>query len=245
MGGCVMAKGWVEIHNPSSPSLSVKMFSMGSCACKTNKDDEYPDMEDLTEFKSAIRVLRGAMSYVHPWNRSIDALESFFVQNNYCNKDLAGLERHVQLLTQFSDYVLGENACRWRGMEPFLNTRDLRGTWADFLGQKSGAFKQKSSGSQQNSNSNSNKFQQNSNKFQQNKQNNNNGMAWGGTKWMPKYMFEDDICVMWNLGRCIKPPGACTNRRGVALRHVCNHRPDPSKTTVICGKSHMASLFHK
>ena len=71
------AKGWVELHNPASASLSISMFSMGSCvghSAKATQDEEFPELTDLSKFKAAIRVLRGAMSYVHPWNRSIDAL---------------------------------------------------------------------------------------------------------------------------------------------------------------------------
>jgi hypothetical protein len=140
LGGCVTARGWVTIHQPASPNLSIKMFSMGNCGGRAGaggQDEEYPDMENLAEFKSALRVLRGAMVCVHPWNRSIDALENFLVQSNYCNNDLQGKAKQAVILTQFCDYVLAENANRWRGMECFLTTRELRNTWADFLSQKS------------------------------------------------------------------------------------------------------------
>ena len=146
LGGCVTSKGWVEIHNPSSPTMSIKMFAMGNCNNKAGKDEEFPELEDLSELKAALRVLRGAMAYVHPWNRSIDALESFLVQTSYCSKDLSGMARQTALLSQFIDYVLVENACRWRGMDPFLDTRELRNTWADFFSQKSASFRAKQSG---------------------------------------------------------------------------------------------------
>ena len=62
------------IHNPASPFLSIKMFSMNSCVSKSKSaDEDIPNLEDISEFKAALRVLRGAMSFVHPWNRSIDA----------------------------------------------------------------------------------------------------------------------------------------------------------------------------
>ena len=64
---------------------------------------------------------------------TVDAIESFFVQNNFCNSDISGSERQAHLLSQFCDYVLVENASRWRGMEPFLDTRALRNTWSDFI----------------------------------------------------------------------------------------------------------------
>ncbi len=80
LGGSVSAKGWVELHDPSSSSLSIKMFSMNSTSftSKGGRDPMYQDMEDLTEFKSALRVIRGAMAFVHPWNHSINALERVF-----------------------------------------------------------------------------------------------------------------------------------------------------------------------
>ena len=131
LGGCVSAKGWVEIHDPASASISIKMFAMGNCVSRSqsSKDEDFPEMSDLSEFKAAIRVLRGAMAYVHPWNRSIDALENFLIQSNFGGTDLAGVAKPAAFLSQFTDYVLVENASRWRGMEPFLSTRDLRNTW--------------------------------------------------------------------------------------------------------------------
>ena len=146
LGGCVSAKGWVEIHDPASASLSIRMFSMGSCVSRGSRstnDDDFPemsDLSDLSEFKSDIRVLRGAMAFVHPWNRSIDALENFLIQTNFGLSDLAGVTKPAAILSQFTDYVLVENASRWRGMETFLTTRDLRSTWADYISQKSGSL---------------------------------------------------------------------------------------------------------
>ena len=246
LGGCVSAKGWVEIHSPSSPSLSIKMFSMGSCTKTLNKDEEFPEMEDMSELKAALRVLRGAMAYVHPWNRSVDALENFFLQNSFCCKDMVGTERQTKLLTLFIDYVLGENASRWRGMEPFLNTRDLRMVWADFLSQRGSSFKQKSSGN----NSYNNRQQQQGGQGGQGAQ---GGQGQGGRPNMannrlgvPAFLFTGDICVLWNLGKCIRAPGTCHTRGGKALRHVCNFRADPvNKPMEACEKAHMACFFHK
>ena len=58
LGGCVSAKGWVEIHDPASASISIKMFAMGNCVSRSqsSKDEDFPEMSDLSEFKAAIRV---------------------------------------------------------------------------------------------------------------------------------------------------------------------------------------------
>lgn len=255
LGGCVTPRGWVEIHSPSSPNLSIKMFAMGSAVGKARggTDDEYPELEDLGEFKTALRVLRGAMSFVHPWNHSINALENFFLQNNFCNKDLNNLDKHASLLSRFTDYVLSENASRWRGMESFLDTRELRGVWADFLAQKSASFKHKGSST--------GKFQKSSfsssgsadSGFSGSGQSGFSGsrgrMQDGGLPSqrynVPAFLFADDICVLWNMGKCLKAPGTCTNKKGVVLRHVCNWRPDMSKPNVPCEKNHMALQFHR
>ena len=247
MGGSVSAKGWVEIHNPSSPFISIRMFSMNSCVAKSKTPDaELPEMEDLSEFKAALRVLRGAMAFVHPWNRSVDAIESFFVQNNFCSSDISGSDRQAHLLSQFCDYILVENASRWRGMEPFLDTRALRNTWSDFISQKSLSNKSKGGFSKNKGFSNQNNFQpapgQNTNQNQQQQQ----------QPWMnpsqrfnldPKY-FKEDICVKYNMGMCLRPAGSCTTKLGKPLRHICNFRTDPNKSDTPCGQGHMAKLFH-
>jgi hypothetical protein len=222
LGGCVTSKGWVSIHDPACPNLSIKMFSMGNCGSRASKsDEEFPEMENLAEFKSAIRVLRGAMLCVHPWNRSIDALESFLVQSNFCAADLAGKSKQVAILTHFTDYVLAENSNRWRGMEVFLSTRDLRNTWADFFGQKAYIL--------------GNKPGQGKDGFLTPSQRYN----------LPPSLFQEDICVLFNLGRCPKQAGSCFTKKGTALRHVCNYRADPAKRGPACGQSNACFLFHK
>ena len=135
----------VELHDPASASNSIRMFSMGSCVSRSQKsasDDKFPKMSDLSEFKAAIRVLRGAMAFVHWWNCSIDALENFLIQSNFGSSDLASVSKPAAFLSQFTDYVLVENASRWRDMETFSTTRDLRNTWAGYISQKADSLKQ-------------------------------------------------------------------------------------------------------
>ena len=243
LGGSVSAKGWVEIHNPSSPFLSIKMFSMNNCVTRSKSPDaDFPELEDLSEFKAAMRVLRGAMAFVHPWNRSIDAIENFYIQNNFCASDLAASDKHAALLGQFTDYILVENASRWRGMEPFLDTRSLRNTWSDFISQKTVSSKPKQKQPQQQQQQ-QNKSGFNHQQAQQSQNNIQNSLP--STRLnLPAHLFKDDICVLYNLGRCLKPIGGCTTKMGKPLRHVCNHRPDLTKLEIACGLNHMAKLFH-
>ena len=141
LSGCVSPRGWVEIHNPASTSISIKMFALGNTEKKGRHNDaDFCEMEDLSELKNAVRTLRAAMTSVHPWNRSVDALESFLIQSAFCSADLASVSKQVPVLTKFIDFVLQENANRWRDMEPFLTTRELRATWSDFYSQKAASL---------------------------------------------------------------------------------------------------------
>jgi hypothetical protein len=77
---------------------------------------------DFGEFKLAIRAMRTAYSFAMPWNYSILALEGFFLQNNFCYQDLEKVDKKAAVLVKFTDYVIQQNADRWRDSEPFLTT---------------------------------------------------------------------------------------------------------------------------
>ena len=104
LAGFVTPKGWMEIHDPGSSNLSLRQFSINNCGKRTttksgdNMDDEMTDVIEVGEFKCALRVLREAMTFVHPWNKSVAALEGFLIQTNYCSTDLAGLEKQATIL---------------------------------------------------------------------------------------------------------------------------------------------------
>ena len=240
LGGYVSKKGWVEIHDVGSDNLSLKMFNINGCGNKissASSSEEFKDIVELGEFKLALRVAREALSFAHPWNKSICAIEGFLIQSNFCNSDLNGVDKPAAILTQFVDYIFGENADRWRAQEPFLNTGDLRGSWASFFGAKPVSSLQKT------------------------KQNNGGGGGGGGAKqkdgghkdWGKggggKGFFKfpgffDDICRMYNFGKCVKPSGTCTTLGGIPLRHVCNFRQDMTKPDKVCGKDHPCTGNH-
>ena len=93
-------------------------------------------MAEMGKLKCALRVLREAMVFVHPWNKSVSAIEGFLIQNQYCTSDLEGLEKQAQILSQLIDYCLRENSNRWRGHEAFLTVSKLKGTWSSFFGAR-------------------------------------------------------------------------------------------------------------
>ena len=234
LAGYVTPKGWEVLHDVGSAEISLRLYSINNCgkrACSksNNSSDssyELADIEELGEFRLALRVLREALSFIHPWNKSVSAIEGFFNQNNYCAKDMAGLEKQALILTQFVDYVLGANANKWNGQEPFLTTGDLKGVWDSFYGARPQSMLAKATSTSQKSQPNKQQQQQSSYK-------------------MPSSYFSDDICVMWNLGRCLKASGACTTKKGTPLRHVCNYRSDPRNPSQICQQNHAATYFHK
>ena len=242
LAGFVTPKGWLEIHDPGSSNLSLRQFSINNCGKRTstksgdNMDDDMTDVAEVGEFKCALRVLREAMTFVHPWNKSVAALEGFLIQNNYCSADLASLEKQATILSQFVDYVLRENSNRWRGQDAFLTIGDLKGTWESFFGGRPQSILAKAK-SQGNTGSGGGGNSQKQGQFQ--------GGGGQGRVNVPSGFWKDDICVMWNIGKCLKPPGHCFTKGGKQLRHVCNHRPDPARPAVACAANHSAYFFHK
>jgi hypothetical protein len=129
LAGFVTSKGWVELHNPSSSKLALKLFSINNCSAKSGRtnSNNHGDLDDdnineLGELKLALRTLRTAASFVHPWNYSFQAIEGLMHQTQFCQADLPGVDKRASLLCQFIDYCLGQNADRWRDAEPFLTT---------------------------------------------------------------------------------------------------------------------------
>ncbi len=72
------------------------------------------------------------MSFALPWNRSADAILGFMEQSNYCHSDLGGSEKQARTLTRFTDYILEENANRWRGKQAFVSTGEMKEAWSSF-----------------------------------------------------------------------------------------------------------------
>jgi len=205
-GGCVTPKGWLEIHNPSSTDLKVKLFHMpnvgggGAAAKRVSVEDdsgaisigedmkEVPDLEGL---KSALNAMREAMAAALPWNKSVGAIVGFLTNTNFCFVDLTGNPKRAAVLTEFIDYVLGRNALNWLNCQPFLTADDLSHVWATWKAKRSSLFttvpEKKSKPSAQ------------------------------------PARVKDDICRKYNSpGGCPSKPEDCKTYYGTKLRHVCN-----------------------
>ena len=216
LAGLVTAKGWTELHDPSSIDLRLKLFNVNSVSSKGKPEDD--DITELADFRLAVRALKAAMQYVMPWNRSIDAIDGFLQQTNYCATDTANLERRSQILTQFVDYVLGQNAEHWRDEEPFLTCGDLKTAWVSFFGVRSQSVGKKRD------------------RDHHHKKQHPARRAPTGKN--------DGICWAYNDGRCLKAAGDCKASSGRELKHICNFLADKSKPEEVCGKEHMRVKFH-
>jgi hypothetical protein len=223
LGGFVTAKGWVELANPSSTKLSLKLFSLNNCSSKVStsksggQDGTLPDFSEIGEFQLALRTLRNAAAFVSPWNFSFAALENFIINSRFCADDLSSVDKPAVILTQFVDYVLIENAARWRDSEPFLSCGELKNTWQAFFGARPQSALQKKNSPQ----SGGNRPQK-------------SGANLGQKKKRPFI----DVCYNFNKGLCQKANGQCVSASGTVLRHVCDHRPDPANLATFCGQNH-------
>ena len=230
LAGFVSKRGWCELHQLGSDSISLRMFNINACSSKTpssstssSSSEEFKEIVDLGEFKLALRVAREAQSFVTPWNKSLSAIEGFMHRSNFCSSDLVGVDKPALILTQFVDFALESNADRWKNREVFLTTGELKTAWDSFFGAKPESKLPKSKGQQGTQKDNRAKpsfFQQ------------------------QNLGFFDDVCRLYNLGRCVKPPGTCATRSGIPLRHICNFRANPSRPMDICAKFHPCCFNH-
>jgi hypothetical protein len=221
LAGFVTARGWCEIANPSSPKLSVRMFNINNCAARASSSKSRQDDEDLIDFAEvgefivALRAMRSAMAFVMPWNMSIAALEGFLINTRFCKDELGGLEKQASILTSFTDYVLSENANRWRNIEPFITHGELRAVWNSFFSARPQSILAKRSQA---------------------------AKAWKPRNFKKQFL---DVCFAWNRGQCSKAAGSCFSKMGTPLRHVCDFKEDPAEPMKVCGEAHQRTAFHK
>ena len=232
MAGVVTAKGWIEIHNPSSSRISIKQFNINNCGHRMGgeKENQDADILDLGELKLALRAMRTAMNFVMPWNLSVAALEGFLLQTNFCANDISAVDKKAQVLTQFCDYVLHRNSERWRNEQQFLSSGELKEVWFTFFSARPQA-----SLKPQNRGQPDYKRQR--------------LMRQPVTDRPPHHTDPSflalNICFMYNEGKCNKPAGSCVTKYGRPLKHMCNHLEDISKPAEVCGKDHPRIKAHK
>jgi hypothetical protein len=242
LGGFVTSKGWLEIANPGSTKMAIKLFNINnvgskSGASKAASSEEMAEIAELGELKLAVRSMRVAGHFACPWNFSFVAIENFMLQNDWCMSDLAGTENPAGTLAQFVDYILHENANRWRDAEPFISTAEMKSCWTAFSSARPRVLIKKDQPRAQAASSNARPAQkmkpvQVSNFFK-----------------LPFHhprlsMPFTDACKAWNIGKCKKAAGNCTTAKGTQLRHVCNWSDISNPNSTPCGQAHQAYLNH-
>jgi hypothetical protein len=156
-----------------------------------------------------------------PWNHSFSALENFLINTRFCRDDIGTLDKQAQLLTTFTDYILVENASKWRNSEPFLNSGNLKAAWSSFFSARpQSALVRKQPPAQQAS-----------------QQPKGRSLAKGSNKSGRAGLPSVPVCYNWNRDLCNKPDGQC-NRFGKLLAHVCDHRPNPANLKEFYGQAH-------
>lgn len=140
-GGSVAPKGWLEIHNPGSTQLNIRMFHMPNVANRVygkevESGDSLKDVVDMEELRRAVFTLREAMAQALPWNHSVAAIQGFLHVSNYCKKDLDTKPNRAAILSSFINYVLGRNALNWQNSQPFITTSEMVHVWSTWFGQQ-------------------------------------------------------------------------------------------------------------
>jgi hypothetical protein len=148
LGGCVTARGWLELHNPASTHLTIKLFSasnLGSSTGNTRRltlagdedgisiGEHLKEIEDLEELQQAMRVLCRAAQLTMPWNHSFNALDGFLHTSKWGAAELAGNGRRAATLTKFVNHVIGLNAEAWQLKNPFVSIGELKTRWTEWL----------------------------------------------------------------------------------------------------------------
>ena len=223
-GGSVTARGWKELHDPSSQELKIKHFYLPNVAGhaatsrkvtvgdgeEINIGDSMKEICDLEGFKGALNVLREAMASVLPWNRSVSALCGFMCNTNYLQADLSNNQKRAAILSEFADYILGRNALNWDNGHAFITTDEMAHIWSNWKGKRTALFTS---------------------------QGGRNQDKRPGDK---KPAIRNDVCRKFNVKVCQKQTDKeCVNFFGTKLKHICNKFTNGG----ICGKDH-ARLDH-
>ena len=212
-GGSVSPKGWLELHNPGSQELKLRMFHMPNVAnsglsSKKSQDggedgDSLREIADLDSYKVALNTAREAMSSALPWNRSIGAIMGLMVNTSYMLEDLGGNPKRAAILTEFTDYVLGRNALNWENCQAFLTTDELNHVWSNWKGKR-GILQ----------------------KTQEKKK----------EKGPDSKKVASDVCKLFNIKVCKSQADKdCKSAWGKTLKHVCNKFMPGGR---ICMKDH-------
>ena len=215
-GGSVTPKAWLEIHNPASQELKIKMFHMPNVANSGlskkqgqdgNEDgDSLREIADLDSFKVALNTAREAMTTALPWNPSIGAIMGLMVNINYLQKDIGGNRKRAAILVEFTDYNLGRNALNCENCQSFLTTDELTHVWANWKAKRGIHVKPN-----------------------EKKKDKDNSLSSSKKAAL-------EVCRLWNAKACkSQADKECKSAWGKILKHACNKYIPGGK---LCLKDH-------
>ena len=213
-GGSVTPKAWLELHNPASQELKIKMFHLPNVANSglsgkkqdgSEEGESLREIADLDSYKAALNTAREAMSSALPWNRSIGAIVGLMINTNYLQEDIGGNPKRAAILVEFTDYVFGRNALNWENSQAFLTTDDLTHVWANWKAKRGIHVKSTEKKKEKDSTSSSKKA-------------------------------AADVCRLWNAKACTSQnEKECKTAWGRVLKHACNKFVPGGK---LCMKDH-------
>jgi hypothetical protein len=242
LGGCVTARGWLELHNPASTNLSIKLFSSANIGGATsatkrltlvdgdgaiNVGENLKEISDMESFKHAVRALCRAAHFAMPWNFSFAALDGFLHSSNYCAAELSGRPDRASILVDFSNYILGLNAAAWQQKEPFNTSGEIKTQWSEWFGSRPAALLK--SATEDNAfrggKAGRGGFQGGKGAFNQGHSGpqtgggqKRSGLSAGGQNTGQNIQ----VCRRYNNGICPNHYSSCFLNNGVKLYHICD-----------------------
>jgi uncharacterized membrane protein len=150
---CVIACGWGAIHQPGSPDISLKLFTISNIGraavgIKTvkviNKDgfqvqECLKELADMGEVKAALQNLCLAAKLAALWNFFFKMLDTFQKATMNMEQELNGY-RKAAIVSAFIDHCLLVNA-NWVQDQDFLNIPNLRAMWESWWGARKASWR--------------------------------------------------------------------------------------------------------
>ncbi len=214
-------KGWVELANPSSTKISLRLFSLNNCSskvssCKSSSEDSLLNFLEIREFQLALRTLHNEAAFVAPWN---------FLRLRISLSTASSVARILMAWTSLRSSSPSSWTMPWSPTPHvgetarFPSYGELKSTWQAFFSVRpQSALSKKMNASIRNKPSRQGQAQNSS-----------------GTKKKCPFI---DVCYNFNKGICQKTAGQCTSASGIPLRLICDHRPDPNNLMIFCGQNH-------
>ena len=238
---CISARGWIEVHNPASTTMCLKMFSRHNSSSTSSSSqakfsligngeaigvgENYKEIASMQELRQSLRAYQMASLMALPWYPAPAALIIFLEHNQFLSGEIHS-GNQARVLTDFINTVFLKNAKLWGSSDPPLSVELLRNTWQHFVADNNPSSQPLSL------------FQESQRPIQVSGKNpgflgkqrysNTHQTSQYNTSTNTKYANgRNDICNRYNQGRCpFQKQSSCImpSRNGTSpktLRHVC------------------------